>query len=197
MKILQLGKFYPIRGGVEKVMYDLMTGLSAMGVHCDMLCAACEKEEVGDRGTLFKAVAVVAFFGAVTQGDHELCDADIGGTGKGGNAVIAVKGAVIEGLGMCGLSPVELIIGFQLLHIGNGGSGAVGTLGVIGDAGIGEGNSKIDGAQDQLDGHETGQGVGTDAAALGDFLMIGDDLLFIRFFWPFQQDREDQHAQIQ
>lgn len=49
MKILQLGKFYPIRGGVEKVMYDLMTGLSAMGVHCDMLCAACEKEEVGDR----------------------------------------------------------------------------------------------------------------------------------------------------
>lgn len=28
MKILQLGKFYPIRGGVEKVMYDLMLGLS-------------------------------------------------------------------------------------------------------------------------------------------------------------------------
>lgn len=49
MRILQLGKFYPIKGGVEKVMYDLMTGLSAMGVHCDMLCAACEKEEVGDK----------------------------------------------------------------------------------------------------------------------------------------------------
>ena len=26
--ILQLGKFYPIKGGVEKVAYDLMTGLS-------------------------------------------------------------------------------------------------------------------------------------------------------------------------
>ena len=48
MKILQLGKFYPIRGGVEKVMYDLMTGLSSMGVRCDMLCAACDKEDVGD-----------------------------------------------------------------------------------------------------------------------------------------------------
>lgn len=39
MRILQLGKFYPIKGGVEKVMYDLLIGLSARGVHCDMLCA--------------------------------------------------------------------------------------------------------------------------------------------------------------
>lgn len=39
MKILQLGKFYPIRGGVEKVMYDLMTGLSSRDIKCDMLCA--------------------------------------------------------------------------------------------------------------------------------------------------------------
>lgn len=42
MKILQLGKFYPIRGGVEKVMYDLMSGLSARGVDCDMMCATTE-----------------------------------------------------------------------------------------------------------------------------------------------------------
>lgn len=39
MKILQLGKFYPVRGGVEKVEHDLMTGLSERGVDCDMLCA--------------------------------------------------------------------------------------------------------------------------------------------------------------
>ena len=32
LKILQLGKFYPVRGGVEKVMYDLMTGLSERGL---------------------------------------------------------------------------------------------------------------------------------------------------------------------
>lgn len=41
-KILQLGKFYPIRGGVEKVMYDLTTGLSEKGVNCDMLCSSIE-----------------------------------------------------------------------------------------------------------------------------------------------------------
>ena len=39
MRVLQLGKFYPIRGGVEKVMWDLTESLSAAGVSCDMLCA--------------------------------------------------------------------------------------------------------------------------------------------------------------
>ena len=44
MKILQLGKFYPIGGGVEKVMYDLMTGISEKGVYCDMMCAATDRK---------------------------------------------------------------------------------------------------------------------------------------------------------
>lgn len=48
MKILQVGKFYPIRGGVEKVMYDLMEGLSLEGVHCDMLCASTEDFPAGE-----------------------------------------------------------------------------------------------------------------------------------------------------
>lgn len=46
MKILQLGKFYPIKGGVEKVMYDLMIGLSAQGIECDMLCAISDKGKI-------------------------------------------------------------------------------------------------------------------------------------------------------
>lgn len=46
-RILQLGKFFPIRGGVEKVMYDLMLGLSASGVICDMLCATTENHTSG------------------------------------------------------------------------------------------------------------------------------------------------------
>lgn len=54
MRILQLGKFYPIRGGVEKVMYDLMAGLSSQGIDCDMMCAACEghkgEVKVNDHG---------------------------------------------------------------------------------------------------------------------------------------------------
>jgi len=47
MKILQIGKFYPIRGGVEKVMYDLMVGLSQQQVYCDMLCASTENHPPG------------------------------------------------------------------------------------------------------------------------------------------------------
>lgn len=39
MKVLQVGKFYPIRGGVEKVMWDLTSHLPSVGVACDMLCA--------------------------------------------------------------------------------------------------------------------------------------------------------------
>lgn len=42
MKVLQLGKFYPIKGGVEKVMYDLMKGLGEKNICCDMLCASCD-----------------------------------------------------------------------------------------------------------------------------------------------------------
>ena len=42
MKILQIGKFYPIMGGVEKVMYDLTSGLSSRGIECDMLCASAD-----------------------------------------------------------------------------------------------------------------------------------------------------------
>ena len=40
MKVLHLGKFYPIAGGVEKVMFDLCTGLSARGITSNMLCAS-------------------------------------------------------------------------------------------------------------------------------------------------------------
>lgn len=47
-RILQLGKFHPIRGGVEKVMYDLTLGLSERGVPCDMLCAEAEPSTGGE-----------------------------------------------------------------------------------------------------------------------------------------------------
>lgn len=47
VKVLQLGKFYPIIGGVEKVMYDLLSGLSMRGISCDMLCA---NHHIGEKG---------------------------------------------------------------------------------------------------------------------------------------------------
>lgn len=49
MKILQLGKFFPIKGGVEKVEYDLMRGMAEQGTDCDMLCAS-----VKGRGNIIK-----------------------------------------------------------------------------------------------------------------------------------------------
>lgn len=45
MKVLQLGKFYPIRGGVEKVMEMLTEGLSARGMDCDMLCSSFDGQK--------------------------------------------------------------------------------------------------------------------------------------------------------
>lgn len=43
MKILQLGKFWPVKGGVEKVMFDLTRGLAEReGMECDMMAAAID-----------------------------------------------------------------------------------------------------------------------------------------------------------
>lgn len=42
MKVLQVGKFYPVRGGVEKVMLEFTKGLGEKGIKCDMLCADYE-----------------------------------------------------------------------------------------------------------------------------------------------------------
>ncbi len=59
MKILQLGKFHPVLGGVEKVMYDITKGLSENGVECDMMCATSDGSkggiiELNDNGRLIR-----------------------------------------------------------------------------------------------------------------------------------------------
>ncbi len=46
IKVLQLGKFHPIKGGVEKVMFSFMRGLAARKITCDMLCAS-DDDDVG------------------------------------------------------------------------------------------------------------------------------------------------------
>lgn len=58
LKILQLGKFYPILGGVEKVAYDLMVGLSERNIDCDMLCAALEGAGVRSPSTTMPGSSV-------------------------------------------------------------------------------------------------------------------------------------------
>lgn len=62
MKVLQLGKFYPIRGGVEKVMWDLTRGLSERGVTCDMLCARLRGRSVIPFGPNGRVICVPALF---------------------------------------------------------------------------------------------------------------------------------------
>lgn len=42
MKILHVGKFWPGKGGMEKMMYDIVHGFSSRGDRCDLLCAAAE-----------------------------------------------------------------------------------------------------------------------------------------------------------
>ncbi len=60
MKILQLGKFYPIQGGVEKVMYDLLCGFSKFSdIECDMMCVAATpqpyKQVISNKASLYCA----------------------------------------------------------------------------------------------------------------------------------------------
>ncbi len=42
MRILQIGKFYPLKGGVEKVIYAIAEGISARGIRCDILFAGSD-----------------------------------------------------------------------------------------------------------------------------------------------------------
>ena len=69
MKILQLGKFYPIKGGVEKVMCDLMTGLCEHQIDCDMLCASdndnYQEIKLNDHGTIFAMPSISKKFGTM------------------------------------------------------------------------------------------------------------------------------------
>lgn len=69
MKILQLGKFYPIKGGVEKVMYDLMTGLCEHQINCDMLCASdnsnYQEIKLNDYGAIFAMPSLTKKFGTM------------------------------------------------------------------------------------------------------------------------------------
>lgn len=64
MKILQLGKFYPIFGGVEKVEWDLTRGLSRRGVTCDMLCCGLRREvKRYDSGSFIHHRHIISFNG--------------------------------------------------------------------------------------------------------------------------------------
>lgn len=60
MKVLQLGKFYPVLGGVEKVMWNLTAGLNDAGADTDMMCAKFSKDNIADED-------------ASQMGEHLIC----------------------------------------------------------------------------------------------------------------------------
>lgn len=87
MKILQLGKFYPIQGGVEVVMYKLAQGLSERGISCDLFYASRDGEtsdidlnahcRIFRSKTLFEAKATMISPGMIWKLRHIHKDYDI------------------------------------------------------------------------------------------------------------------------
>lgn len=64
MKVLQLTKFYPpVRGGIESVSYELVTGLNALGIPTDVLCANTEIRTLRETGPAGEIIVRAASFG--------------------------------------------------------------------------------------------------------------------------------------
>ena len=95
------------------------------------------QQEIGHRRAFLIAVAIVGVLGSIAKGLHELRHLDIGGACKGGNAVVAVEGIVVEGLGMGDLRPVEGLL-FPLFQVAEHGGRCLGALGVVGNPGARE-----------------------------------------------------------
>ncbi len=53
MKILQFGKFYyPVFGGMERAMYEIVEGFNARNISCDVLCSNTKaRNEISDFGS--------------------------------------------------------------------------------------------------------------------------------------------------
>ena len=76
------------------------------------------QEEICNGAAFFVAVAVPAVIGRSAQALHELGGCNIGGTGEGGDAVVAVEGAIVKGLGVRYLCAIEQLLAVvQLLDL--------------------------------------------------------------------------------
>ena len=120
------------------------------------------QKQVGHRGALLEAIAVIGVLGPVAQGPHKLGNVHIGRAGEGGDAGVAVQCAIVQGLGVGDLCPVEGGIGLPLLHIANHRGGLLRALGVIHHIGAGEIEAEGRQGGGQLQGHH-----GADAALGG------------------------------
>ena len=96
------------------------------------------QKQVGHRGAFLIAIAVIGILCPVAQSLHEHRGFHIGRAGKGGNSVVAIEGAVVEGLGVGGLRPEKEVVFLPLVHIADHGGSLVGSLGVTVHIGAGE-----------------------------------------------------------
>ena len=159
------------------------------------------QKQVRHRGAFLEAVAVIGVLRAVAQRPHELRDFDIGGTGKGGNAVVAVEGTVVQGLGMGGLRPEKEVIVLPLVHIADDGGSVGGSLWIIGHTRTREIQSKAHQRGDQLHAHD-GQRQYPNPGTLTVPLGAGAHFLTLRgslrhFQLTVEHDGEIQHQKNQ
>lgn len=96
MKILQLGKFYPVLGGVEKVMFDLTVGLSETGLSEEGLSeegfseVGLSKEGLSKEGLSETGFSEVGLSEEGVQCDM-MCAASDGRRRRGGTEVIRLN----------------------------------------------------------------------------------------------------------
>ena len=61
MKILHLGKYYPLKGGMEKAVLDIVEEFSGRGIQCDLLCVSTAEPgvvELNDYARIYATAAV-------------------------------------------------------------------------------------------------------------------------------------------
>lgn len=65
MKVLQIGKYYALSGGIEKVVYNLQEGLDNADIKCDIICIhnnILEKEDIStSSGKIYATKALFKF----------------------------------------------------------------------------------------------------------------------------------------
>jgi len=62
MKILQFGKFYyPVFGGMERAMYEIVEGFNERGIQCDVLCSHTEPHNETSEFGSYKAYRAASY----------------------------------------------------------------------------------------------------------------------------------------
>ena len=67
MKILQIGKTYPLIGGVDKVIFELSLGFSRNQIRCDVLCASIDRKTHTIHQNAFSTIYAISSLGSIAS----------------------------------------------------------------------------------------------------------------------------------